>query len=428
MIFTRLARKNNAASTLALAVSIAAGGMVAASAFEAPAFAQKEKKSQPKYSKAFIEAYKPLETMASAEPVDYASIKAAVPGLVAAAENNDDRFAAGSFIYATAVKAEDQPTALQGMEMMLQSGNVPAENLGQYNFVAGQLAYAANDYAKARPYFEAAAEAGYTERDPLIFVAESYFAEDQAQQGLNYLSQIIESKVAAGEPVDEAWLKRGLAQAYNNNLKEEANKYSTWYVSQYPSSESWGDAVAIQLNTGGYQQPETLDLLRLGQRAGALRDGNVYREYVDAADYRRLPAEVVAVIDEGYAKGSLDKTDPYITDTREQAASRAEADRADADKLIADANKSGATLSTVMAAGDTMLGLKRPADAEAMYTKALSMPSADKGMVSTRLGIAQFDQGKFAEAETTFKSVNGTRKPIADLWAAYASQKASGGA
>ena len=69
MIFTRLARKNNAASTLALAVSIAAGGMVAASAFEAPAFAQKEKKSQPKYSKAFIEAYKPLETMASAEPV-----------------------------------------------------------------------------------------------------------------------------------------------------------------------------------------------------------------------------------------------------------------------------------------------------------------------------------------------------------------------
>ena len=81
MIFTRLARKNNAASTLALAVSIAAGGLVAASAFEAPAFAQKEKKSQPKYSKAFIEAYKPLETMASAEPVDYASIKAAVPGL-----------------------------------------------------------------------------------------------------------------------------------------------------------------------------------------------------------------------------------------------------------------------------------------------------------------------------------------------------------
>ena len=67
MIFTRLARKNNAASTLALAVSIAAGGMVAASAFEAPAFAQKEKKSQPKYSKAFIEAYKPLETMASAD-------------------------------------------------------------------------------------------------------------------------------------------------------------------------------------------------------------------------------------------------------------------------------------------------------------------------------------------------------------------------
>ena len=428
MIFTRLARKNGAASTFAMAIALAAGGMIAASSIETPAFAQKEKKSKVKYSKAFIEAYKPLETMAAAEPVDYPSIKAGFPGLIAAAESNDDRYAAGSFIYATAAKQQDQATAFQGMEMMIQSGNVPAENLGQFNFVAGQLAYAANDYAKARPYFEAAAEAGYTENDPLLFVAESYFAEDQAQQGLTYLGELINAKIAAGETVDEAWLKRGLAQAYNNNLKAEANKYSSWYVSQYPHENSWGDAVAILLNTGGYQNPEILDLLRLGQRVGALRDGKLYLEYVDAADYRRLPAEVVTVIDEGYTKGMLDKTDPYVTDTRKQAAERAAADRADMDGLIAAGNKSGATLATVLAAGDTLLGLKRPADAETFYAKALTMPGVDTAMVSTRLGIAQFDQGKFAEAEATFNKVEGARKPIANLWAIYATQKASGGA
>lgn len=423
MIFTRLARKNGAASTFALAIALATGGVIGAAAIETPAFAQK--KSKPKYSKAFIATYQPLEVIATTEPIDYPALKAGFPGLIAATENNDDRYAAGSFIYSNAAKQQDQAVALQGMELMLQSGNVPEENIGQFNFVAGQLAYAAEDYAKARPYFQASADAGYTDNDPLIFVAESYFAEDQAQQGLTYLSDLINAKVAAGEPVDEAWLKRGLAQAYNNNLNAEANKYSSWYVTQYPGEDSWGDAVAILLNTGGYENPEILDLLRLGKRVGVLRDGKLYLEYVDAADYRRLPAEVVSVIDEGYEKGFLDRTDPYVTDTRRQAAERTAADRADMDGLIADANKAGATINTVLAAGDTLLSHDRPADAETFYTKALTIPGANTAMIMTRLGIAQFDQGKFAEAEATFNKVEGARKPIANLWAIYTAQQAA---
>lgn len=426
MIFTRLARKNGAVSTFALALALAAGGVAGATMLDAPAHAaKKEKKAKPTYSNGFVEAYKPLEELAKAEPVDYAALKAGFPALLAALETDDDRYAAGSFIYSNAAKQQDQAMALQGMELMLKSGKVPEENIGQFNFVVGQLAYAAKDYAKARPYFQAAADAGYTDNDPLIFVAESYFAEDQAQQGLTYLSDLINAKVAAGEKVDEAWLKRGLAQAYNNNLKAEAQKYSNWYVKEYPGEASWGDAVAILLNTGGYQNPEILDLLRLGQRAGALRDGQLYLEYVDAADYRRLPAEVVSVIDEGYAKGKLDKTDPYAIDTRRQAAERAATDRADIDKLMADANKSGATLATVLAAGDTLLALGRPADAEPFYAKALNMQAVNAPMVMTRLGIAQFDQGKYAEAEATFNKVEGARKPIANLWAIYANQKAT---
>ena len=429
MIFTRLARKNGAASTLALALALTAGGVVGATVLDTPAHAaKKEKAAKPAYSKAFVAAYKPLEELAKAEPVDYAALKAGFPTLLASLESDDDRYAAGSFIYSNAAKQQDQAMALQGMEMMLKSGKIPAENVGQFNFVAGQLAYAANDYAKARPYFQAAADAGYTENDPLIFVAESYFAEDQAQQGLTYLSDLINAKIAAGETVDEAWLKRGLAQAYNNNLNAEANKYSSWYVKQYPGENSWGDAVAILLNTGGYDNPEILDLLRLGKRVGVLRDSKLYLEYVDAADYRRLPAEVVSVIDEGYAAGKLDKSDPYVTDTRRQAAERAATDRADIDKLMADANKSGATLATVLAAGDTLLGQGRPADAEPFYAKAVSMPSANTPMVLTRLGIAQFDQGKYAESEATFNKVEGARKAIANLWAIYAAQQAGGAA
>ena len=142
---------------------------------------------------------------------------------------------------------------------------------------------------------------------------------------------MIDARKSAGQPVDETWLQRGLAVAYRASMTEDAQKFAGWYVADYPSETSWRDAIAILLNTGGYEKPETLDLLRLGRRVGTLNDDRIYLEYVEAADYRRLPAEVVSVIDEGVEKGMLAADDPYVTDTRSEAAGRVAADRADMD-------------------------------------------------------------------------------------------------
>ena len=429
MIFTRFARTRQTASSFALAIALVGGTAVGFAALEAPAHAQKDKKAKPAkadYSKSFIEAYKPLETLAQAEAPDMAAIKAGIPTLAAAVQTADDRNAAGSYIYTMGTKLDDRALALQGMEMMIQSGKLTPEQIGQYNFVAGQLAYGLDQFPRARAYFQAAVDAGYTENDPQIFVAESYFAEDKAAEGLAYLSGLIDARRSAGQQVDEEWIKRGLAMAYNNQLKAEANKYSRWFVTDYPGEQSWGDAVAILLNTGGYENPEILDLLRLGRRAGVMRDAPLYLEYIEAADYRRLPAEVVAVIDEGYASGKLDKTDPYVIDTRKQAAERAAADRADIESLMRDAQKPGAPFNTVIAGGDALLSLGRAADAETVYAKALESAGANRALVLTRLGIAQVDQGKLAEAQATFAKIDGPREPIAQLWAIYAKQKADG--
>ena len=58
-----------------------------------------------------------------------------------------------------------------------------------------------------------------------------------------------------------------------------------------------------------------------------------------------------------------------------------------------------------------------------MYQIALSKPGVDGPRVLTRLGIAQTDLGKSAEAQATFAKVTGLRAPIATLWAAYAKSK-----
>lgn len=432
MSFTAPARKLRARSHFALAIALATGTAIAATGFAEPAYAQKKKKGEakPDYSKGFIAAYQPVAEMAQAETPDVAAIKAALPAVVAAAETADDRMVAGSLYLQTGQLAKDPALQYQGLEMMLASGKVGAEQAPQYNFFAGQLAYNAKDYAKARSYVQTAYDLGYRDNDPQLLIAQTYFVEDKAAEGLKYLDAAIEARQSAGEPVDEEWIKAGLAAAYNNDLAAQAQDYARRYVTLYPSSNSWGDAVAIMLNTNDYEYPEILDLMRLARRTDALRDAQLYKEYLEAADPRRLPGEVVAVIDQGYASGKLDRSDALISDWYKQAKDRAAADRADLPGLAKDARASGATVNTVVAAGDAFLNYDQPAEAEEFYAKAATMPGANTPLVLTRLGIAQLDQGKYAEAEATFNKVQGARQAISNLWGIYAAQattQATGG-
>lgn len=426
MIFTRLARSAGA-SSLALSLALAGGTAVVMTAAAAPAAAKEKapKAAKANYSKGFIAAYSPVNTALSAEGADAAAAKAQIPTVVAAIETEDDRNAAGNLILNIGQKTGDKALQLQGIEMMLASGKVAAENIGLFNYSAGQLAYQAKDYAKSRDFMQKATAAGYTDNDAEMFVAEAYFAEGKYADGLSYLSQLIDAKKAAGQPVKEEWVRRGMAMAYNNKLKAESVQWAGRWIADNPSSGNWADAVGIALNTGGYQNPEILDLLRLARRADGLRDQRIYLEYLDAADYRRLPAEVVAVINEGVAKGLVNKSDPFVADTLRQASERVAVDQRELPTLLKEARASGASVTAVLAAGDTLLSMGKAAEAEEFYTKALAQAGVNTPLVLTRLGIAQFDQGKYADAQTTFAKVEGARQAISSLWTIYAKQKSA---
>ncbi|WP_390551457.1 hypothetical protein [Qipengyuania sp. MTN3-11] len=398
---------------------------LAATALEAPAYAQKKdgEAAAKNYSKGFIAAYNPVKELQDAATPDTAALTAAVPSLVAAIETEDDRFVAGNTIFSIGRTTENPELQYQGVTMMLQSGRVPAENLGQYNMVAGQLAYNSKNFADARTYLQAAYDAGETDPDPRMLIAESYFANDQYAEGLAILDGAIEERKAAGLPVEESWLKRGLTIGYQNDRAADAMRYATWYAQDYPSQAVWSDVVAVALNMSDYQAPEVLDLLRLALRLDAIQQPQLYHEYIEAADPRRLPGEVVAVIDRGWNSGVLERDNTFVTTSRAEAAARVDADRADLPAIASEARAADASLTTVLAAGDAFLSYDQSAEAEEFYAKALGMAGADKSMVLTRLGIAQLNQGKTAEAKANFAQVEGQRQPIARLWSVYADQQ-----
>ena len=75
-------------------------------------------------------------------------------------------------------------------------------------------------------------------------------------------------------------------------------------------------------------------------------------------------------------------------------------------------------------AGDVYLSLGSWAEAEEMYALALQKGGVDRDRTLTRLGIAQAQQGKKAEAKATFAQVGGARVPVARMWSAFVESRA----
>ncbi len=426
-------------SSIVLAVALLTGSAMLTGVIAEPAQAQRDRKKdddkeeRPQYSREFVEAFTPLqEAVNAAEGVD-PGVVGQFPAITALAQSPDEKNALGGLIYNAGAKTGDQSLQLQGMGMMLESGKVAPENLGRFQFIAYQLANAQGEFARSRGYLQSAIDANFTTdnvelSDLQIAMAESFISEQRFPEGLEYLNSAIASRKAAGETVDEAWYRRGLSVAYNNEVVPLVYDFVAGWIETYPSEANWRDAINIARNLNTYSGGEMLDLMRLSYRVGALKEKYEYIDYVESADARRLPNEVKRVIEHGYSSGIVSRDDIFISDALGIANGRIAADEAELPALERDARAASAGFRTVVAAGDAFLSYSEYAKAEEFYSKASTMAGADRDEVLTRLGIAQLEQDKFDAATATFAQVGGERTPIAQLWSAYAGEKAAAAA
>lgn len=445
---------------LALAMGVAAGGVAA------PAMAQK-KEAAPKItlSKGFMSAYQAAKggldaaakrqnvvdgraavtaaenayrsaqgkTARDAARAKYDADIAALGGVVAgeaqlveaafaAATSPDDKFVAGQLALTLGQLSLDKKFQRRGLQAMIDSGKVPAADVGKYNYYVGGLAFDMRDYAGARAAFQAAIAGGYTEGGVDALLADAYISDNQAAEGLKVLDAAIAKRGAAAP---EDWIRKGIVTAYKAKLANEAVSFSTKLVQGYPGKDNWALSIAVVRDMVQFQNQEQLDLMRLMERTGSWSEARDYFEYIQAADPRRLPAEALKIIDLGVAAGKLQTSDVSVSDARTVASSRLAADKASLAGLERDARAANATAATAMAGGDAYLSYGQAAKAEELYQIALTKPGADAPRLLTRLGIAQTDLGKTAEAQATFAKVTGLRAPIAALWSAYAKSKAA---
>lgn len=340
-----------------------------------------------------------------------------------AAASADDKYLAGQLALNMGNVSMDKVLQRRGLQAMIDSGKLPPADVAKFNYYIGGISFDMKDFAAARTALAAAIAAGYTENSVDYLLAEAYIGDNQPAEGLKILLAAADKKGAA---VDESWLTRGIVTAYKAKSLDSASAFSSRLVSFFPLQENWALTIAVQRDLGKYQSQDLIDLMRLMERTKSFSEERDFVEYIQAADPRRLPGEVLKVIGEGVAAGKLNAADPFVADAKSNAAGRIASDKASFAGLERDARAANATAATAMAAGDTFLSYDMPAKAIEMYQIALGKPGVDGARVQTRLGIAQTDAGQFADAQATFAKVDGVRKPIAELWSAYAKAKAAG--
>jgi tetratricopeptide (TPR) repeat protein len=413
---------SSSALALALGLGVAAGGL----AFSTPALAAKKAaplKLSPAFQKIALDAQKAIETAKGGG--DPAAAKALLDQAFAAVVNDDDKFMAGNLAVSLGSAAKDSVLQRRGLESMLASGKVPVEDQGRFNVFVAQLAMQARDYPATRAAILEAKRLNHVDPEMDVILAEAYIGENQTAQGLTVLAQAIETRRAAGQMAPEAWYRRGLGLSYKAKALDQAGVFAKALARDYPTKENWAGAITVVREVGNYKDQEVLDLMRLMDATGSYAEKNDYLEYIQTADARRLPGEVLHVIEAGIASGKVPVTDGFASDAKAVASGRLAADKASLAGLERDARGPAASAATLSGAGDAFLSYNEPAKAIDFFTLALAKPGIDQARVLTRLGIAQVKGGRYAEAQATLAKVTGPRKAIADLWALYAGSKAA---
>ena len=422
---TRGRRGAGYGSSLALALALAGAAFAGSAALSAPAFAQAPAAAaQPEYkpSRGFSRLYQPISVIANDAAGDAAAGRAQLPALLAAVENADDRYLAGNLHYSLGLKLNDLALQRRGMELMLESGKAAPAAVAEMNYFLGEWAYDAQQWAQARQYLQAARAAGYAEGNVEGLTAESYFKEGQVAQGLTYLEGVIQQQRQAGRQPPEAWLRRAQAVAVEARDFALAGKWSATLAAEYPTQENWRRALTVaeqmSLDAKAY-----VDVLRLMTLTNSLNDRERFALYIDAIDPRIMATEAGRVLAAARAAGVLTESDPDYAQVKAIVDQRAPGEAAEAANYATEA-ASAANGRPAENAGDLYLALQDFAKAEERFPLALTKGGVDRDAILTRLGMAQAQQAKYAEAKATFAQVSGARLPVAQLWTAYVDSKA----
>lgn len=426
-------------SRIALGAALALGGSsiffaAAADAQRAPRGNQQQRQAQPPQ----VQAQGRQLNLSREERAVLAPLDAAVRGTDRAAQDAalnaarpvvrgpDARYAFARYEMQIAIQRSDNAALSRAVDMAIDSGVAPPEELPVYLNSQIQFANEARDTAKAERALNRLVQLRPNDPDTLVQLGQTRVNQGRASEGLQLLQRAISARQAAGQAVPESWLTYALRTAFDSQdpaLRSQSGPLARSLVAAYPTATHWRDALLIYRATTDLDAQATIDVLRLMRAAGALSGERDYYDLADALNRGGYPGEAKAVIDDGVARGHISATTPAFREVLAAATPRIAEDRRELPAAITAAN-AAATGTAALRTADALFGYGRYAEAITLYRTALTKGGVDANVVNTRLGMALALSGNRAEAEAAFRAVTGPRAELAQYWLLYAAQPA----
>lgn len=397
-------------STTTLALALALGAATSAVVMSEPAVAQKSKAPKLKLSEPVRKAIG--EAQAAMKANDTATALAKVNEAKAAAQTEDDRYVIGSQQYDVARATNDQKAQAEAIDMMLQSGKVPAENQVQFYTALGQLSYASQNFSKAEQALDQALKLSPGNKDVFALLAEVKYKNRKPGEAVALIQQAADAGDTAGQPIPKEWYARGVAIGMDAKLADPVAKLSQSWLKNYPERSNWRDALIIYRDLHPLDAETQLDLMRLQRAVGALKGERDYVELLEAT-YLKFPGEAKAVADEGAAAGAINLAQSRsLKELSTIASGKVAADKASL-------KKSAANGRAALGIADAYASYKDYASAIEMYSKAESLGGVDVNAVRLRKAAALAQSGQKDAAKQILSTVTGPRADIAKFWMVF---------
>ena len=358
-----------------------------------------------------------IELQTAVNAKDTANIPAKLAAAQAKAKTKDDRYVIAQMQLKAAVDAQDNAAIITGIDAVLAADVLPPANTIPLYVNLGKLHYNAKAYDKAGAAFERALQVDPSNVEATVLLAEARNGQGRTAEAVTLIQKAIASRTAAGQKPEENWYKRAVKLSFDGKLPTAPAIAREW-VAAYPNQKNWRDAIRIYQSVSGLDDASLLDSMRLAQATGALAGENDYFRFANTLVTKGFPGEAKAVLDQGFASQSIDKSKPTFSQLYALANTRSQGDRASLAASAAAAKAAG-DAKKAMVTAEAYYGYGDYAQAADLFRAALGKSGVDKDLANLRLGMSLARSGDKAGATAALKAAGGAQAEIASFWLTY---------
>ncbi len=315
---------------------------------------------------------------------------------------------------------KDYAGAAKVYEAMLAANQVPADQVGQRLKTLAEIYLSLGENAKGIDAYERYLKIHPATAEVNSGLLAAYFRKGDYKNAAELAQKLIKQAEQSKSKVDKEWLTiLGYSYAKLGNNAAYADVLVT-LIELYPTPGYWNDMLKIARNEVNFSDREKIEYYRLKKSVGAMTAED-YNDMAELALSMLDSGDAKTAIEAGLASGTVPASE-RTTRLLNRAKSEAATDLATLDATAKEAatKPNGEPLAKI---GAAYLGHGLNEKAITTIQSAIAkggLKSIDESYV--RLGVANLNMGKKAEAIKAFNSVSDKSNlaRVAKLWVLYA--------